>query len=302
MKKLNVVTGAFGYSGSYIAKLLTKKGLELRTLTNKKVSDEERAGIEVIPYCFEDPEALCRALEGADTLYNTYWVRFNYGDRKYGLAVENTKRLIKAAVRAGVRRIVHVSITNPSEESQLPYFKSKAVLEREIMESGLSYAILRPTVLFGKEDILINNISWFLRKFPIFGMLGNGKYKLKPVFVEDLAALAVEQGARDENVVLDAVGPEIFSFKNLVSVIRHEIGSKALVVRMPAGLALAASRVAGRLLGDVVITEDEVKGLSAGLLVSSDPPTCPTRFSDWLKDNKDTLGIGYSSELKRHYQ
>lgn len=299
--KLNVVTGAFGYSGKYIARLLMEKGERIRTLTNKP-APAGSGGIEVVPYHLEDEAALRRDLLGADTLYNTYWVRFNYGDRSYGQAVANTKRLINAAAAAGVRRFVHVSITNPSEDSPLPYFKGKAELERTLAESGLSYAILRPTVLFGKEDILINNISWLLRRLPVFGVFSGGEYGIQPVFVEDLARLAVEQGERVENVVMDAVGPEIYSFDELVKLIRKEIGSRSLIMKVPPAFALAVGRLLGRIVGDVVITDDEIKGLMAGLLVSSKPPSCPTQFSGWLRENSALLGRAYANEVGRHFK
>jgi NADH dehydrogenase len=197
---------------------------------------------------------------------------------------------------------VHVSITNPSPESPLPYFKGKAALEQSLTESGLSYAILRPTVIYGAEDILINNIAWILRHFPVFAIPGSGSYRLQPIFVEDMAELAVQAGFRTENQVSDAVGPDIFSFDELLDLLARSLGSHALRLHLPQGLALALSRVIGMLLGDVVLTQDEIAGLSANLLVSSAPPSGWTRLEDWLKENRATVGLRYASELKRHYQ
>lgn len=301
IEELNVVTGAFGYSGNYIKDILLKKGIKVRTLTSKKVDPAQCGGVEIVPWHFDNPSALVRDLEGATVLYNTYWVRFDYGDRRHETAVENTKRLIETASAAGVRRIVHVSITNPSEDSPLPYFRGKAILEREIMNSGLSYAILRPTVLFGGEDILINNIAWFLRRIPVFGVFGDGMYRIQPVLVGDLAGLAVSLGEKRENIVLDAVGPEIFTYRNMVESIREAVGGKGLIMKVPPSFGLTVGRVFSGVLGDVVITKDEISGLMAGLLVSSDPPTCHTKFSEWLRNNKNHLGLTYRSELRRHY-
>ena len=123
--------------------------------------------VEALPLDFGDfNDRLVESLRGADALYNTYWIRFATRQRsRHEVAVQNSRILIGAAVEAGVRRIVHISITNPSEDSPLPYFRGKALVEKAIHESGLSYAILRPTVLFSPEDVLINNIAWFLRRF-----------------------------------------------------------------------------------------------------------------------------------------
>lgn len=300
---LHVVTGAFGFSGRYIAERLLAKGVRVRTLTSRTPPAGPLGDrVEVAPLSFSEPNVLTRSLRGADVVYNTYWIRFAHDKATHDLAVENTRILIQSAVDAGVRRFVHVSITNPSASSPLSYFHGKALLERALAESGLSYAILRPTVLFGPGDILINNIAWMLRRLPVFGIFGSGDYRIQPVHVDDLAEMAVQYASRDTNVTVDAVGPETFSYEQLVRRIRDAIAGRAWIIHVSPRLALAIARVMGRCMGDVVITREEVEGLMAGLLVSSTPPTCPTRFSDWLSANASTLGLHYASELSRHYR
>jgi len=300
---LHVVTGAFGYTGRYITSRLLQRGCRVRTLTGHPDRPHPFGDqVQAVPFNFEAPEKLAASLRGAAALYNTYWVRFERGSVTFDLAVANTRTLIRAATEAGVPRFVHISVTSPSEDSPLPYFRGKAIVERALIESGLSHAILRPTLLFGGEDILINNIAWMLRRLPVFGVFGSGQYRVQPVFVGDVATLAVQQARRRENVVLDAVGPENYAFEDLVRLIRSHVGSRARIAHLPPGPALAPSRVIGWLLRDVVITRDEIGGLMANLLVSRQPPTCPTRFSEWLREHAGELGIRYASELKRHYR
>jgi len=296
---LNVVTGAFGFTGSYIAGRLLSLGERVRTLTN-----HPRAGaaIEVAPLDFENPKQLSQTMAGATVLYNTYWVRFEYGGVDHDKAVENTRVLIRAAEEAGVRRIVHVSITNPSADSPLPYFKGKAEVEDAIRTSSLSYAILRPAVVFGKEDILINNIAWLLRRFPLFAIPGDGDYGLQPIFVEDLADLAVAEGHDRPNVVMDAVGPETYEYDDLVRLIRSSVGSRCRIVHLSPSLVWMASRILSWLVRDVVLTKDEVSGLMANLLVSQETPTGKTSLRTWLRANAGTIGTRYASELARHYK
>lgn len=255
--------------------------------------------VKASPFNFDYPAELAKSLEGVEVLYNTYWVRFNYRTFTHSEAVNNTLTLFKAAQEAGVQRIVHVSITNPSEESPLEYFHGKARLERALSESGLSYAILRPTVLFGKEDILINNIAWTLRHLPIFGVFGDGRYRVQPIYVDDLARLAVEQGASRENVTLNAIGPETFTFRELAETTGAIIGSRRPVISMPPRLAYWAGRLIGQWTGDVTITWEEVLGLMADLLYVTTPPTGSTKLTDWARDHQDTLGVHYASELSR---
>jgi uncharacterized protein YbjT (DUF2867 family) len=299
-KELHVVTGAFGYSGKYIATRLLSEGYRVRTLTDSMGrTNPFGEKIEVSPYNFDCPDDLVESLRGADVLYNTYWVRFNYSFFKHQSAVRNTLLLFEAARKAGVKRIVHVSITNPAEDSPFEYFSGKAHLEEALREFGFSYAILRPTVLFGKEDILINNIAWTLHHLPVFGLFGDGSYRLQPIYVDDLAELAVEQGKRKENVTIDAIGPETFTYRNLVHAIGDIIGVKRPVLSLPPILAYAAGSVVGRLMGDVMITWPEVKGLMADLLYTDSPAAGKTRLTDWARENRDRLGFRYANELKR---
>jgi NADH dehydrogenase len=207
--------------------------------------------------------------------------------------------LFEAAKAANVERIVHVSITNPSEDSPLEYFSGKAKLEQALMESGISHTILRPTVLFGKEDILINNIAWALRRLPVFGVFGSGEYRLQPIYVEDIASLAVEQGAKRDNVIIDAIGPQTFTYKELVNVIGEIIGKERPIISVPPAVGFMVGWVLGKCVGDVMITREEIKGLMADLLSVDSPAAGDTRLTDWIREHADTLGRKYTSELAR---
>ena len=297
---LHVVTGAFGYSGSYIAARLLESGVRVRTITNSLSRPSPLHGrIEAHPFNFDRPERLAESLRGASVLYNTYWVRFNAPGFQHSVAVDNSLTLFRAAKEAGVQRVVHVSITNPSEDSPFEYFRGKAVLERALRESGISYAVLRPTVLFGEQDILINNIAWLLRHMPAFGVFGSGQYRLQPIFVDDLASLAVGQGSSRDSVVINAIGPETFTFRSLVENIGQAIGRVRPIVSIPPSIGYGVGWVLGQLLGDVVITKPEIEGLMADLLFVNAPPAGTTLLSTWARDHSSTLGIHYSSEMAR---
>jgi uncharacterized protein YbjT (DUF2867 family) len=301
--ELNIVTGALGYTGKYITRRLLERGKRVKTLTGHPDRPNpfgER--VSVAAFNFDDPQELARTLEGATTFYNTYWVRFDHGQVTFDRAVRNTQTLIQAAQAAGLRRFVHVSITNASTQSRLPYFRGKGRVEDAIVGSGLAYAIIRPTVIFGTEDILINNIAWLLRRFPLFAIPGTGDYRLQPIFVEDMAGIVVDAGEQENNLVRDAVGPEIFTFNQLVRLIAEKVGSRAATVHVHPNVALFLSRLIGYLANDVVLTPDEVEGLTAGLLVSEKPPLGQTRLSDWLAEHADQVGMRYASELNRHYR
>ena len=298
--RIHAVTGAFGYSGRYIATRLLEQGQTVITLTNSM----DRANpfgdkIRAYPLAFAEPGKLAAALAGVDVLYNTYWVRFNHRTFTHAQAVENTLALFEAARQAGVRRVVHVSITNASETSPLEYFSGKAQLERALQASGLSHAILRPTVLFGREDILINNIAWALRRFPFFAVFGNGAYRLQPVHVDDLAELAVIEGMRTENVVINAIGPETFAYRDLVQAVGAAIGRPRPLVNVSPGMGCIFGKLLGVLMRDTFITREEIRGLMDELLYVSTTPTGKTPLTNWMQKNAATLGLRYASELNR---
>jgi NADH dehydrogenase len=184
-------------------------------------------------------------------------------------------------------------------DSPLSYFRGKAEAEVALKNSGLSYAILRPAVLFGKEDILINNIAWALRRLPVFGLFGDGSYGLCPIHVDDLAATAVEYGKTRECVVVDAVGPETFTYRGLVESVARTIGVNRPILGLPGWLAWVTGNLLGKVHGDVMITMDEVRGLTSNLLRVNSRPLGKTRLTDWVQAHRDTLGRHYTSEMAR---
>jgi NADH dehydrogenase len=298
--EFHVVTGAFGYTGKAIAQALLARGARVSALTNSRPDHDPFGGaVAAHPLAFDRPELMVQALAGAKVLYNTYWVRFNHRRFSHKEAVTNTKRLLDAAKEAGVQRIVHVSITNPSTDSPFEYFRGKAELETYLEHLGVSYAILRPAVFFGNEDILINNIAWVLRTVPVFGVFGNGNYGIQPIHVADFAELAISAGSSKDNFVQDAVGPESFSFRQLVEQLGKIIGCPRPVVSIPPWLGYLAGAMMGAVKHDVVITREEIGGLMAGLLAVSSPPAGKIRLTDWAREHRDTLGVQYASELSR---
>lgn len=297
-----VITGAFSYTGKYTTRLLLDRGYKVRTLTFHP--DRENPfgeQVQPFPYNFNRPAQLTQTLRGASTLINTYWVRFPRGESNFEAAVQNTRTLILAAKDAGVKRIVHVSIANPSPESRLGYYRGKAQVEQAVVESGLSYAILRPTVIFGCEDILINNIAWFVRRFPVFGIPGDGRYAVRPIYVEDMAGLIADAVGQQGNSVLDAVGPETFSFEELVRLIAGRVGRQVRLIHLPMPLAYVSTLLIGWFVRDVVLTWEEYKGLMGNLLAPQGPSTGQIRLSQWLAEHSHQVGSQYASEVARHF-
>ena len=290
-------------TGRYITQLLLQQGHRVQFITGHPSRGNPLGDrVQLHPFNFDQPNLLRQNLEGTDTLFNTYWIRVDHNGRTHQQCVEQTRVMFQAARKAGVHHIVHVGITNADPGSDLPYFQGKGQLEDALRDlEDVSHAILRPTVLYGTEDILLNNIAWTLRKFPAVFLLGRGEYGIQPVFVEDLAELAVQMRERQENVEIDAVGPKIYSYAMMV---RSAIGARCAILLMPSGMTYLAGKAPGLMLGDILLTRDEIKGLSRGLPVSrsGELAPCPTKLSEWLDRYWDELGRGYDNEVKRHYR
>jgi NADH dehydrogenase len=300
---IDLVTGAFSYSGAQIAERLLDSGRGVRTLTYHPDRPHPlRDSVDAVEYRFDDPAALARSLAGVSTLYNTFWVRFDHGTTSFANAIERSRMLFFAAKRAGVQRIVHLSITNPSLESPLPYFRGKALVEYALAQSGLPYSIVRPTWIFGGErDVLTNNIAWILRRMPAFVLPGDGAYPVQPVHVQDLARICTDAGTATGDIAIDAAGPETLPFRDLVALIRAAVGSNSPILRLPPPVMAAAARALGLLVGDVVLTGDEIRGLMTGLLISHEPPLGQIAFSHWLNEHATSIGRSYANELQRHF-
>jgi uncharacterized protein YbjT (DUF2867 family) len=299
------VTGAFSYSGGVIAERFLDAGYEVVTLSRRPAPSGHRlAGrVAVERLQFADSDAMVRALAGVEVLVNTYWIRFGRDGATFDGAVENSRVLFEAARRAGVRRIVHLSVTNPSPGSPLAYFRGKAAVERVLAETMPEHAVIRPSLVFGGcEEILVNNMAWLLRHLPLYAVPGDGRYRVQPVSVEDVADLALAAAAGAGASVCDAVGPEIYTFDEFLRLLSRTIGGRARLVHLPPPVVVTLGRLLGRVMGDVMITREELAALMSELLVSSDPPTGKRSFAGWLPDQAEWLGRRYANELRRNWR
>ena len=299
---LHVVTGAFGYTGRWIAHHLVEQGAEVRTLTNSVGRDDPFDGkVEVHRYDFDNHEKLVDSLRGTAVLYNTYWVRYTVSGQGFGhaLAVKNSKKLFLAAKEAGVGKIVHLSVANPTKAPDWAYFRGKVIVEIFLKKTGLSYSIVRPTVLYGhRQDVLVNNIAWMLRRFPLFGMFGDGKYPVQPIYADDVANICIDQGQLSENTVVDAAGPETFEYREFLQILSEAMGRRTVLIPIPDLLTLMLGQFLGLFLQDIVITEAEIRGLRQGLTASSEEPLGTTSFREWAEENGANLGRKYRNDIK----
>lgn len=299
----DAVTGAFGFTGRAISEQLLAAGRSVVTLSRRSAAagDPLAGRIDVVPIDFGRPDRMTDALHGVDTLFNTYWIRFPRGGEGFERAIAESVVLMGAAREAGVRRLVHVSVVGADPKGPTPYVRAKGRLEESVRASGLEWSIVRPTLTYGRGDILVNNLAWALRRLPVYGLPGDGRYPIQPVYVDDVAGICVEAADGPAEAIADAAGPETLAYRDMVSIVRSAVGSRSLVVPMPAPLVLVAGRVLGLFVRDVVLTADEIRELTSGWLSSREPARGRIRFTEWVPANAASLGRSWASELARNY-
>lgn len=119
--------------------------------------------------------------------------------------------------------------------------------------------------------------------------------------MEDLAKLAVEASGSAGSTTIDAIGPEIFTYEAFLKLIAKELNKKVVFVHTTPSVGILLGKLIGLLVRDIVLTQDELRGLMRNKLTSIQVPNGKTLFSDWLRDNKQSIGNGYTSELNRHF-
>lgn len=299
MPRRAIVTGAFSYLGSAVARELQRRGFEVATLTNRRPPPGAE-GIAASPLVFER-EHLVRALRGADTLVNTYWIRLPYRGVGFAEAVANSRVLVEAVREAGVRRLVHVSVTNASLDSELGYYRGKAEVDAIVRAAGIPHAIVRPTLVVGPNDVLTSNLAWFLRRFPFFPVPDGGAYRVQPVTLADAGRIAADAAEADRDLDVDAAGPEAFPFVEYLRIIARACGVRRPLLPVPGSLALAGLCALSPLLRDTVLAREELRGLERELLVSHAAPLGTESVSGFLLGHGKELGRAYVNDRTRHF-
>jgi NADH dehydrogenase len=299
MAKRAVITGAFSFTGSAVAREMIRRGWSVHTLTNRTPPTDAKT-LTSSPLKF-DLQYLKKTIEGADLFINTYWVRLPWKNIGFQTAIDSTRLLVKAVQEAKVPRLVHVSVSNAEKGANLGYYRGKFELETLIAGCGISYAIVCPTLILGPNDVLANNIAWFLRYFPVFPVPQGGRYRLQPITLSDTARIIADAAESAENIKVDAAGPEIFTFYDYLLVLARNCGVNPALVSAPNWVALAGLRMVEPFLGDIVLTREELLSLKQELLISNHSPLGKESVIEWLEGNAAQLGRKYANDLKRHF-
>jgi len=316
MRTQIAITGALSYTGRYITQLLINRfganNIRIVNICNRKQKNPfADTGLELIeyPYSFQNPSDMSKALEGSRLFVATYFTRFDNFQVSRNQVVDNAKTLVDCALEAGVERYVYTSHTQSNIASHIPYIAGKAKVEAYVKDKFAGrYGIVKPCTIFGdtpEESIVVNNLAYLLRTFPVMAVVGDGRYPLHPVHVRDMARLCVETGLDDQGegeYDWDAVNPEKMDFIDLLTTTRDIIGTRCwLQTHVPLDLAYWCTKPLNWYHQDILIDKTDVELMTHHITCSHKEPLGRIKFSDWIWENRHELGRQYISSLQRYY-
>ena len=281
MSKLVTIFGGSGFVGRYIARRLAKEGWRVRVAVRRPndalfVRPYGTPGqVEPVLCNIRDDASVRAALTGADAVVNCVGT-FDKGGRNNFTAVqtEGAGRIARLAAAGGVGRLVHISAIGASAESTSLYSVSKAQGEAAVLEAFPGAVILRPSVIFGSEDLFFNRFAAMTRLGPFLPVVGGGT-RFQPVHVDDIARAAVMGVLGQAQGVYELGGPDVETFRALMTRMLAVIQRRKLVVNLPffaAGIMGGAldlgSALTGGLVKNGLLTGDQVRSLKSDNVVS----------------------------------
>jgi uncharacterized protein YbjT (DUF2867 family) len=253
--RIVAIAGGSGFIGRTIARRLAAlPQLRVRVLSRDPGRARAKlAGLEAdfVRGEVTEPGTLPAALAGASAVVSA--VQFD------GYPIENPRRgltferidlggtlaLLAAAKAAGVTRFIYISGAAADENSRHPGFRAKGKAERAIRESGLEYTILRPSLVYGPDDTVVNGFAKAIRLAPVFPVPGSGRQTLQPVLVDDLAAcVALAISGRGQNGTYEIGGPDLMTFDDLIRLIMDLTGHRRPIVHVPESVMRAMGAIA----------------------------------------------------------
>ncbi len=238
-----LITGATGYIGRHLVARLVQQGERPRCL----VRDLKRAG-QILPGAKVDlvqgdttqPGTLRLVMQGVDTVIHTAFItaerKQSAGNHYDTTNVEGTANVVKAAKSAGVSRIIAVSGLGTKPDKPGSYMQGRYLAEQMIKESGMTWTIIQPSVLFGKDAPFIKGLTDLIRTSPVVPLIGGGKIMFQPIYVEDVVSVIVEvlnEPERTANKTFTIGGPEYYSFTGIVTMLTHAMHKKRIMAPAP---------------------------------------------------------------------
>lgn len=239
-----LVTGAAGFSGSRIVARLVQEGETVRALVRDPARARPRLperGVEIVTGDTTRPETLPPAMRGVETVIHAAFIT---ADRKQGPGanyhltnVDGTENMVAAAKQAGVRRIVVLSGLGTRPDKPGTYMQGRYLAEQAVIQSGLAWSILGPSIQFGRGAAFFKGLADLIRGVPVVvPMVGNGKRQFQPVWVEDVARCVVmmaRQPERYDGQRIEIGGPAIYTYAQILDLLMRAMGKRRIKLPGP---------------------------------------------------------------------
>ena len=259
-----LVTGGTGFVGPHVVRAIQDAGHDVRALVRSgSVPGAERAQGDMT-----DADSLGRAVQGVDAVVHLVAIRQGREEQFQRIMVDGTRDLLTAARDAGVGRFVQMSALGTSEESKdlVPYYRAKWLQEGLVRESGLEHVIFRPSFVFGREGGIIPTFRKLAKVAPVTPIIGSGRQRIQPVWVDDVAAHFSHALAKPEaaNRTFELGGPDVVSWDEFWTRLKRALGVRRPSLHVPMAFMRANALVTERLPGDIPLTRDLLKMLELG--------------------------------------
>lgn len=286
MQDLVTVFGGSGFVGAQIVRALAKKGLRVRVAVRnpgrgyklRMLGDVGQ--IEVVQANIRVPQTLARALDGAQAAVNAVGQAHETGAQSFvGVHVDGARAVAEAAKAAGITRFVQLSGLGADANAETPYARARGQGEAAVREVLPSAVLIRPSAVFGQDDVFFNRLGVLASLSPIMPLIGGGQKRIQPVFVGDVAAAVAAAVAdpRSAGKTYELGGPAVYSYEDLFRLVLAETKRKRPLLPMPVGIANVLGGL-GEVMGKIVplappITRDQVALLTNDNVVSPDALT-----------------------------
>jgi uncharacterized protein YbjT (DUF2867 family) len=238
----------------------------------RKAGDWKKAGIRcdtAVQGDMTDPESLRRAVSGVEAVVHLVAIRQGKPEQFQRVMIEGTRNLLEAAREEGIRRFVLMSALGTSEETKdlVPYFNAKWTEEQDVKGSTLEHVIFRPSFIFGRRGGILPTFMKLARLAPVTGIVGSGKQRIQPIWIDDVAAYFAAAIDKPEAAdrTFELGGPDVVTWDELWQRIRAVLGIRRRpTMHLPTALMRIPAAVTERLPGNIPLTRDLLTMLEAG--------------------------------------
>jgi len=278
-----LVTGGTGFVGGHLLRRLRQEGLPVRALARHpdRVQPLKDLGVEVVPGDISDKVSLEKAAEGIERVIHLVGIiQETPGVTFRGVHVEGTRNVIEAAHKAGVRHFFHQSALGTRPGAKSEYHRTKWEAEELVRQSGIPHTILRPSLIYGPGDKFTIRLSEMLRRAPVMPVIGSGKSRVQPIYIDDVVSCMVKVVIGDAflNEIYEIGGPDQLTYKEVTTAIAETMGLKRQAVHVPLFFMKPIAHALETLLSNPPLTTDQ-------LIMLQEDNVCS------MRDIRDAFGI-----------